>query len=107
MENLTYRTNFLDDVTVDDVIQKDLGSLDFGDFDFGQTLFYKTDEYDIGRPDIISYKIYGTTNYQWFLMEFNGISDCWNDIRENMLIEYPSIDMVREGLKYARKKEKD
>lgn len=106
MENITHRTNFLDTVEVDDIVQKDMSSMSFGDFDFGPTEFYKCSQFDIGRPDLISYKIYGTTNYWWFLMWFNGVADVWNDLREDMLIEYPSLAMAREALKYARKKEK-
>ncbi len=104
MANITYRTNFLKDVEVDDIVQKDMSSMNFGDFDFGPVSYYKCTQFDIGRPDLISYKIYGTTNYWWFLMWFNGVSDAWNDIRENMLIAFPSLDMAREALKFARKR---
>ena len=106
MENITYRTNFLQTNTVDQIVEKDLGSMDFGDFDFGPVKWYKCAEQDVGRPDRISKLIYGTTNYWWFLMWFNGVSDIWNDIRPQMLIKYPDINIVREAMKIYRKKEK-
>ena len=43
-----------------------------------------------GRPDLISYKIYGTTQYWWVLMEMNGILDIEN-IVNGTIIEYPDI----------------
>jgi hypothetical protein len=106
MENITYRTNLLETVNVDNIVQKDMGSMDFGDFDFGDVRWYRCSFMDVGRPDRISKIIYDTTNYWHFLMWFNGISDCWNDIRENMMIKYPDINLVREAFKLYRKKEK-
>lgn len=105
MENITHRTNYLSDVEVDDVIQKDMSSMNFGDFDWGPIAYYQCSQFDIGRPDLISYKIYGTTNYWWFLMWFNGVADVWNDLREKMVIAYPDLTIVREALKTARRKE--
>lgn len=101
MENITYRTNFLTDVEVDKIAQKDMGSMDFSDFDFGPVLYYRCTSFDIGRPDLISQKVYGTTNYWWFILWFNGVCDAWNDIREGMLLAYPSLTMAREGLRFA------
>jgi hypothetical protein len=51
------------------------------------------------RPDYISQKIYGTQNYWWFLMWFNGYSDIWNDITEGQVIKYPSLQKVRDFLR--------
>lgn len=103
MDNITYRTNFLTTNNVDGIDEKDLGSIDFGDYDFGADAYYICKQQDIGRPDIISMRIYGTTNYWWFLMRYNGISDVWNDIREGLVIKFPSYEMVREAFKTYRK----
>lgn len=99
MENITYRTSLLKTETVDGIVQKDLGSMNFGDFDFGEDRWYRCSWMDVGRPDRISKIIYGTTNYWHFLMWYNGIGDVWNDIREDMLIKYPNINLVREAFK--------
>lgn len=103
MENITYRTNFLTTNQVDGINEKDLGSIDFGDFDFGSVQYYECSQMDVGRPDRISKIIYGTSNYWWFLMWFNGITDVWNDIRDTMIIKYPALEMVREAFKTYRK----
>lgn len=102
LKNVSTRTNFLQSNDVDGVEEYDLGSMDFGDFDFGEVQYYVVKEHEVCRPDIISLKTYGTTNYWWFIMWFNGITDIWNDLREGMLLAYPSLDMLREGLKYLR-----
>lgn len=79
------------------VNEYDLGSMDFKDFDFGEDKFYSCTEQDVCRPDIISYRIYGTVNYWAFLMWYNGITDIWNDIRPSMIIRYPDLELVREA----------
>lgn len=99
MKNITYRSNFLKTETVDGITQYDLGSMNFKDFDWGENLYYVTKEEDLGRPDIISQKIYGTVNYAWFLMKYNGICDIHYDIKLAQYIKYPSIDRVREAFK--------
>lgn len=104
MKNITNRTNFLKEENLDGYLEYDLGSIDFGNFDFGAVQYYMVKELDIGRPDIISQKLYGTTNYWWFLMWFNKITDVWNDLREGMVISYPSLDLVREAFKLYYKK---
>jgi hypothetical protein len=38
-------------------------------------------------------------------MWYNGVGDVWNDLRENMMIKYPNINLVREAFKTYRKKE--
>lgn len=47
------------------------------------------------RPDLISYKIYGTTQYWWVLMEMNGILDV-DEITVGKLIEYPDISDLED-----------
>lgn len=40
-----------------------------------------------GRPDLVSYHIYGDTQYWWILLLINDII-CVNDLKENMEIKY-------------------
>lgn len=103
MNNITYRTNFLEKNVVDGKTEYDLSSLNFGDYEWGDLQFYRVRYQDIQRPDLISFNIYGTTNYWWFIMWFNGVSDIWNDLVENMILKYPSIDKVREAFKSYNK----
>lgn len=94
--NITTRTNFLQTVNVDDVLQKDLGSFELPPhYKFDNVSYYKVREVDVARPDLISYRCYGTTNYWWFLMEYNGICDIWNDIFEDQILEIPSLNDIR------------
>lgn len=104
MENITFRSNYLQEEMVDNFTQYDLGSINFGNYDFGSVRYYQLKYQDVARPDIISQRLYGTTNYWWFIMWYNGVGDVWNDLRENMVIKYPSIDRVREGIKLYYKK---
>jgi|SRR5690554_7353315 hypothetical protein len=101
--NITTRTNFLSKNIINGKHELDLGSLDFKDFDFGDVKYYMVSEQDLCRPDLISFKIYGTSNYWWFLMWFNGISDIWNDLREDMVLKYPNIEFVRQAFKLYKK----
>lgn len=103
MENITYRTNFQNTNTVEEIVEKDLSSIDFGDFDFGENFYYRVSPQDVARPDIISYKIYGTTNYWWFIMWYNGVGDVWNDLREMMVIKYPALVKIKEALRKYHK----
>jgi len=42
------------------------------------------------RPDLISQKIYGSTQYWWLLMEYNNIIDI-NNIVNGTIFEYPDL----------------
>ena len=107
MKNITYRTNYLKEENIAGMLEYDLSSMDFGNYDFGSVLYYTVRELDVGRPDIISQRLYGTTNYWWFLMWFNGVSDPWNDLRDGMVLKYPALERVREGIKlYDKENEK-
>lgn len=99
MNNITYRPNYLKEEHTDEILELDLGSVDFGNYDFGDMKSYMVHYYEVGRPDIISQNIYGTTNLWWFVMWINGISDIWNDLRDGMMIKYPQYELVIEALK--------
>lgn len=96
MDNITLRKNYLKTNVVDEITEIDLGSLSFKDFDFGEYKYIRVRECDLCRPDVLSMLAYQTTNYWWFLMWSNGISDIWNDLRENMLLKVYDINVVRE-----------
>lgn len=107
MDIITARTNYLNIETVDGVSEYDLGSFSKGDFNFGPEYTLVVREKDIGRPDILSYRAYGTQNYWWFLMWYNGITDIWNDLASEMILVYPDVYYVREFLKQRMRKTKD
>lgn len=103
MESITSRTRYLDKYTTDGINEYDLGSLSQTDFDFGDCIKIMVTDDDIGRPDLISQNCYGTTNYWWFIMWYNGISDVWNDLSDGIILEVPTIDKVREFLQTVSK----
>ena len=103
MDNITYRTNYLKEANVEGFSEYDLGSINFGNYDFGETNNYMVHYYEVGRPDIISQNIYGTTNLWWFILWFNNVSDPWNDLRDGMMIKYPQFEMVIQAFKLYKK----
>lgn len=48
-----------------------------------------------GKPALISHKIYGSTQYWWVLMFYNGILKS-DDIVSNMAISYPSLNRLED-----------
>lgn len=99
MNNITYRPNYLKEENTEGFQEYDLGSIDFGNYDFGTTKSYMVHYYEVGRPDIISQNIYGTSNLWWFVMWYNGVSDIWNDLRDGMMLRYPQYEMVIQSFK--------
>lgn len=48
-----------------------------------------------GKPDLLSYKIYGSTRYWWILMVYNAILDN-SDIINGLIVKYPSLDDIED-----------
>lgn len=40
------------------------------------------------RPDLVSYAAYGTVDYWWYIMEFNGIKDIY-DFKSGITLRIP------------------
>ena len=92
---------------VDNIAQYDLGSFFQDGYDFGKESFLLVRKMDECRPDIISYRAYGTQNYWWFICWYNGYMDIWNDLTENQIVRYPDLQKVRDFLKWRLDKTKD
>ena len=45
------------------------------------------------RPDLLSYKIYGDTQYWWLLLKYNNILNI-NDLYKGRKISYPSLNDI-------------
>jgi hypothetical protein len=52
-------------------------------------------EGDDGRPDIISDKIYGSTQYWWAILLYNGFQS-FNDIVHAQELRYPALSDVED-----------
>lgn len=99
MENAFSRTKFLETNTINNVVEYDLSSFHTGDFDFGDEMLVMVRAEEVGRPDLISNKIYGTQTYWWFILWYNGIMDVWNDLHLGLVLRVPTLDKVREFMR--------
>lgn len=99
-----YRTNFYHKLTVDSIEELDFlwNSLsEFKDAAEYQPEYYRVVAGDLKRPDLISYKCYGTVDFWWILMIFNNIENPLTDLEAGMLLEIPSeIDIYNFQRKY-------
>jgi len=86
------RLNFFPSNTVNGISEPDLAN------NYFNTLFKVTSEItyyaikrdDLQRPDILSFKFYGSDEYWWILMKFNKIDDIWNDLNIGQIISIPA-----------------
>lgn len=42
------------------------------------------------RPDLLAYDMYGRANLQWFVLQYNNVTDLYEDFREGKVILLPS-----------------
>jgi len=50
---------------------------------------------ELARPDMLSYRIYGSTQYWWVILYYNSMTSVY-DITLGMTISYPSITDLEE-----------
>lgn len=87
------RSNFLETVILDGgTIEKDLSSSGFNShvFKVRPSKFYVYGKY-VGRPDLISIDVYGSQDYWWMLMKYNGVCDVFSELVDGTMIELPSL----------------
>ena len=53
--------------------------------------YYRIMQEDLVRPDLISYKIYGTIAYWWLIMMINGIQNPLKDMEIGTLLKIPNV----------------
>jgi len=61
--------------------------------------YYRIEDGDVLRPDLISYTAYGTVKYWWLLCFVNNIQDPFNDIIVGDLIKIPHVLDIYEFYK--------
>jgi len=66
--------------------------------------YYRVVDEDIYRPDLISYKNYGTVNYWWLVIFINGVYDPFYDLAVGDLLTIPNILDIYEFYKKYRKR---
>lgn len=58
--------------------------------------FYVLEAKEVARPDLISYKFYGTPAFYWVLLWINDISDPFEGMYPGMLIRIPTFQRLAE-----------
>ena len=53
--------------------------------------YYLVHEDDLMRPDLISYKLYGTVKYWWLVMMVNGIGDIFTELKVGLTLQIPNV----------------
>lgn len=93
MRNITNRSSYYVVNEVDGINEVDLSSIDLSNFKFREWKYILVKSDEVGRPDLISKRVYGTSNYWWILLALpqNAISDIWNDLRVGIAIYCPSL----------------
>lgn len=64
-----------------------------------QPLYYMVNEEELMRPDLISYRNYGTVRYWWLLMVVNGIFDPLTQLKVGQRLVIPNILDIYEFYK--------
>jgi hypothetical protein len=86
------RTLFYKETTHDDIDQLDFAYN--GLSGFKATISpapYRCDESDVMRPDLISFRVYGTVKYWWIIMYVNGIKNPLTEIALGRVLLIPNI----------------
>lgn len=93
------RTNFLITQSSTHGKEKVMTDNDFEKYRFIYPMgYYKVINSDIGRPDLISIKLYGSIDFWWMLMKYNGVDDVWNELYPGQMLKVPD---VRDFNQYA------
>jgi len=56
---------------------------------------YTIQSEDQGRPDRISQKVYGTSDYDWLILYYNGILDPFKELVVGKVIRIPDLSAVK------------
>jgi len=85
------RTNFYHIEVVDEVNELDFLHNPLSEFTTEYPVsYYRISGTDLMRPDMISYKHYGTVRFWWILMLVNGINNPLCDIEVGQILKIPS-----------------
>jgi len=85
---------FFDTASVDGVQEVDMLAHDLGRVVINHTQPQRTNSGDVHRPDLLSFRVYGTIDMWWLLCWLNGIDDPINGIANGDVVEVPSMDDI-------------
>lgn len=72
----------------------------------GNTVPFTVGSVHVGRPDIISFQVYGDDRFWWLLLKYNNVSDVWNDLKPGMILRCPPKNILEKYYMEAVKKRK-
>lgn len=86
------RTKFFKEVVVNNVKEVDFLYNPLSSFEMRHDpSYYRTSLGDVGRPDLISYKNYGTVRYWWIICLVNQLENPLTDIEMGVILKIPSV----------------
>lgn len=100
----TYKvSNFYTNNVVDGINEYNLSSINIKDFKFTSFDYIMVKREEEYRPDLVCYRIYGTIEYWWILLEINDISNIWEDFLEYRVLKYPPISDMQKLVEFLKK----
>lgn len=88
---------------VDGVREVDMGSIDLPSLERSKSFSWTVVQAgEKCRPDLVSFRLYGTPDLWWLVMWLNGISDPWHDLLPQVALKYLPIQKINDALKYSR-----
>lgn len=97
------RTKFYNVLTVDGIRELDFLWNSLSTFPMAYVPgYYRVDAIDLLRPDLISYKMYGTVSFWWIILIVNGLDNPFVDLVEGMILKIPNKFDIYEFQKRYR-----
>jgi hypothetical protein len=102
------RTTFYHIETVDGVNELDFLHNALSEFEMSYPpTYYRVNGTDVMRPDLISYRYYGTVRFWWIIMLVNGIDNPLTGITVGDILTIPSkLDIYAFQKKYRVRRSK-
>ena len=86
------RLNFYQVETIEGVPELDYLSNNLSKFSMIYPIsYYVVHQDDLLRPDLISYKIYGTVKFWWLIMFINNIENIFSDLELGLTLQIPNV----------------
>lgn len=111
MKDLKDRTLLFDEVILDDNLELDILSrvnISYETFPTPETTAV-VKQHHLTRIDLLSYDVYGTPYYWWFIADRNNIIDPTTELYLGMILQIPSLsdyfDFYNKNIKVRKKQE--
>jgi hypothetical protein len=105
------RTNYYKSEVRNSLMERDLVNSAFNEFKFRDDFTeYRIEYNDYMRPDLISLKFFGVTDYWWIILKCNPeIEDIWNDVAvdDEQEQNFPDAIKITEYINIPSKRDID